>query len=228
MSTLPSGLPITLRFDRLLAPSTVQRATVSLRTGALGVFCGVTYDPVARVVVVQPNPAEMRPGLQYVLRVEPGLLGWDGSALAAPFTVRFVAGPRVSPPSPEPVPSLARDIAPRLAARCGDARCHGGVAPVMGLDLSSASALRATTLRVLARQRPEGPWVQSAPRWGALPRIDPGVAEGQGRPAMSYLLYKILGDGPIAGARMPPEGDALTDDETTQIARWIAAGAPDN
>lgn len=168
----------------------MQRATVTLRTGALGVFCGITYDPVARVVVVQPNPAEMRPGLQYVLRVEPGLLGWDGSALAAPFTLRFVAGPRVSPPPPEPVPSLARDIAPRLAERCGDARCHGGVAPVMGLDLSSAAAIRTTTLRVLARQRPEGPWVQSAPRWGALPRIDPGVAEGQGRPAMSYLLYE--------------------------------------
>ena len=51
---------------------------------------------------------------------------------------------------------------------------------------------------------------------------------GLGRPEYSYLVYKLLGDGPIAGARMPPEGEPLTDEEIDRVARWIGAGAPDN
>jgi len=221
-------LPLVLHFDRLLAPSTVNRATVSLRSGGLGVYLGVVYDPVTQTVTLRPNANEVRPGLQYVLTVDPGLEGWDGSRLAAPFTLRLLAGPRQSPPAAPAPPSLSREVGPLLAARCGASACHGGPTPSMGLDLSTPEALRRTTLGVMARQRPEGVWVQSAPRWGALPRIDPGVAEGQGRPAMSYLVYKLLGDGPIAGARMPPDGAALTQEEIAQVAGWIAAGAPDN
>ncbi len=201
---------------------------MALRTGGLGVYGGVEYDPVRRTVTLRPNSNEVRPGLQYVLTVTDGVRGWDGSALAGPFAMTLRAGPRQSPPGPRQTPSLAREVGPLLAQRCAAATCHGGPSPSMGLDLSTPEALRRTTLLVPARQRPEGPWVRSAPRWGALPRIDPGVAEGQGRPAMSYLVYKLLGDGPIAGERMPPGPEGLSLEEVDLVARWIAAGAPDN
>ena len=55
-----------------------------------------------------------------------------------------------------------------------------------------------------------------------------GLADGQGRPEYSYLVYKLLGDGPVVGARMPPDGPSLSAEEIARVSDWIAAGAPDN
>jgi hypothetical protein len=101
----------------------------------------------------------------------------------------------------------------------------------MALDLSSPEAIVRSTSRVVARQRPAvGASVNTSsdPAWGSLMRVDPGTLDGFGRPEYSYLIYKVLGDGPIVGERMPPTGGSLAIDEISTLADWIAAGAPNN
>jgi hypothetical protein len=99
----------------------------------------------------------------------------------------------------------------------------------MGLDLSSPSSIRATALGVPSRERSDRAGLEMLdPRWSALPRIDPGITAGQGRPEYSYLVYKLLGDGPVWGARMPLGRDPLTDAQTRLVIDWVSAGAPDN
>lgn len=185
---------------------------------------------VHRRVLFIADTRALRPSLQYNLALTAGLRAWDGAALENPLTLRFAPGAMVATP-PRVIPSLARAVAPLLAARCATAGCHGGAEPVMGLDLSSPDAIVRTALRVPARERPAPSASAVAPgdpRWGAMARIDPGNAAGQGLPEYSYLVYKVLGDGPVIGARMPPEGPALSDEETSLIADWIAGGAPAN
>ena len=201
-----------------------------VRSNVLGVFGGVRYDPARRAVTFTPDARSFRRPLQYEFAVTAAVRAWDGAALATPFVVRFTVGANETPP-PQPAPSLARDVAPLFAARCATANCHGGAAPAMGLDLSSAAAIRRTTVRVPARERPApGPGVTLTPgdpAWGALALVDTGFVAGAGRPEYSYLVYKLLGDGPIVGARMPPDGPALAPDEVARVSDWIAAGAPD-
>lgn len=198
-----------------------------MTSGPFSVYGGVRYDPVRREVRFSPNAPDLRAGLQYVLRVSTALRGWDGTALASPLEVPFVPAGSERP-SPPPAPSLRADIAPLLIARCGRAACHGGDAPVMGLDLSSADAIARTNIGVVARQNANGRNAPdyTDPRWGALLRVDPGDAPGQGRPEYSYLIYKLLGDGPIVGARMPPDEAPLSLDEIARVSDWIALGAP--
>lgn len=190
-------------------------------------YGGVRYDPVRREVRFTPNADELRMGLRYVFRVSTALAAWDGATLPEAFAVPFVPEGRV-PPEPRPMVSLRAEIAPLLVARCGDGRCHGGPTPAMGLDLASVDGIARTAIGVIAAQTANGSRRPdyTDPRWGALLRIDPGDAPAQGRPEYSYLIYKVLGDGPIRGARMPPEGPALSRSELERLSDWIALGAP--
>jgi hypothetical protein len=217
-----------VRFDRLLAPSTLDRSQLRVTTGGLQAFGGLRYDMLRRELSFYPNPNDLRPGLEYVLTVDDGIRGWDGSALPAPVEVRF--RPTVREPVPrDVVPSLRRDVAPLLAQRCTGGGCHGDTAPAMGLDLSSASAIRASCIGVQARERGGRATLEMLdPRWSTLPRIDPGITAGRGRPEYSYLIYKLLGDGPIWGARMPLGRAPLREEEIRLVVDWVTAGAPDN
>ena len=49
-----------------------------------------------------------------------------------------------------------------------------------------------------------------------------------GSPEESYLMRKITGTQPIAGARMPLIGAPLTDAQIRLIRDWIRRGAPDD
>jgi hypothetical protein len=217
-----------VRFDRLLAPSSIDRAHLRVSTGGLQAFGGVRYDMLRRELSFYPNPNDLVPALEYAFTVDVGLRGWDGSTLAAPVVVRFRPTVREAVPAAA-VPSLRREVAPLLAAQCTGGGCHGGAEPAMGLDLGSGAAIRATALGVMARERGDRAGFEMLdPRWSAMPRIDPGITAGQGRPEYSYLVYKVLGDGPIWGARMPLGRPPLSDDETRLVIDWVTAGAPDN
>lgn len=217
-----------MRFDRLLAPSSIDRSRLRVSTGGLQAFGGLRYDMLRRELSFYPNANDLSPTLEYVFTVDVGLRGWDGSELAAPVAVRF--RPTTREPVPrDAVPSLRREVAPLLSAQCTGAGCHGGADPAMGLDLSTPSTIRATSLGVRSRQRGDRAGLEMLdPRWSALPRIDPGITAGQGRPEYSYLVYKLLGDGPVWGARMPLGRPPLSDAETRLVVDWVTAGAPDN
>jgi len=232
VGTIRRDAPIGFTLDRLISPRTASRQTVSVRTGDIGLFGRVRYDVVNRRVEFRPDPGQMRAGLEYVLVVGVGLQSWDGAAIEQVQTRRFRAvDPAWGTEEPAPPPSLRQAIAPLLRARCATAGCHVPPQPVMGLDLSTADSILRTCVGVLSRERdaigaaaPE----RSDPRWGAMNRIEAGIGAG-GDPAYSYLIYKVLGDGPMLGARMPPEDRApLTPDDVARVAAWILAGAPDN
>ncbi|MFO0630601.1 MAG: hypothetical protein U0325_33925 [Polyangiales bacterium] len=196
-----------------------------ITSGPYAVYGGVRFDPARREVRFVPNAPDLRVGLRYVFRVTTGLRAWDGAALATPLEVPFVPEGRYEPPRTAP-PSLRLAVAPLLAARCASSDCHGGDAPAMGLDLRDAESVMRTAVGRVARETANG---RSAPdytdpRWGAMLVVDPGDAPGQGRPEYSYLIYKLLGDGPFRGAAMPP-GAPLSRDEVITISDWIAAGA---
>jgi hypothetical protein len=230
---VPRDQPLGFETDRLLAPRSASRATVQLVSGAVSIFGRLSYDPARRRVVFFPEPGAMRSGLEYLFVIRPGLAAWDGAALQSPEVRRLVVtNETVVPPAPATRPTLRGEVAPLLTRRCAIESCHRGPDAVMALDLSSAAAIHNTTVGVASRERPPSRRAvteYSDPRWAGLLRIDPGLEPGRGEPAYSYLLYKLLGDGPIVGQRMPPpEFPPLTAEEIATVADWIARGAPDD
>jgi hypothetical protein len=101
---------------------------------------------------------------------------------------------------------------------------------VLGLDLSSAEAIVRTAVGVPSVERPPVAGVTSErtdPRWGAMLRIDPSGDAVAPAAAYSYLFYKLSGDGPLHGMRMPPpDAPPLAPAELATVADWIARGAP--
>ena len=204
-----------------------------MTTAGQVVFGHVHYDPARRRVQFIPDDAAVFASTAYELVVRESLLAWDGTPMGVVErrAFRTSAEPYVTP-APLPAPTLTRDVAPLLAARCALSNCHDAADRVMGLDLSSAEAIRRTAVDVMAGERPAASNVaatRSDPRWVALARLDSGFVVGTGEPAYSYLVYKILGDGPIEGDRMPPPNLApLSDEEIRVVSDWIAAGARAN
>jgi hypothetical protein len=208
---------------------------VHLQSGGVSALGSVRYDPARRRVVFAPTRGQMIPRVVYEFSVGTGLLAWDGAPLATRLLERFFVDESSDPPAAPPTrPALRADVMPVFVNHCAVAGCHAGANPRMGLDLSTAEAVQATAVGVLARETVSDPSASgpaySDPRWGALDRVDPGIAVDNGEPAYSYLVYKILGDGPISGAQMPPPPDRapLTRDEIILVSDWIARGAPND
>lgn len=220
---LPMNTPIEVTFDKLLSPSTITHESFRLTSGNLGVFIGLTYDPVHRRVSVGFRPGSLRADLEYVFTVSNPLRGWDGTALSQPYSVRFrVSAPVTLEP---PTPPSFREVSALFARHCINGNCHGGPTPALGLDLSSDTAIRRTLLGVSSIERPGPVSANTDPHWSSLVRVDTGVVPGLGRPGYSYLVYKLLGDGPIIGERMPRLAQPLSLEELSLISSWIAAGA---
>lgn len=211
--------PIWLWFDRPLWPRSVNRGTITVQSGELTLTPRLRYDPVQRAVRVELDDASVRRDLEYVLVVRGGISSWDGATASALATLRVRFTDQAT--AAERVVSLRRDVAPALAAACASASCHGGAQPVMGLDLSSPEALLRTTVG-----RPSREWGASSVGaefyWGGLALVEPGA------PGESFLVYKLIGDGPMRGARMPRGAAPLDAAVLQQVSDWIAAGASDD
>jgi hypothetical protein len=205
-------------FDRPLAPRTVSRATVTLRSGPQQRFLSVRYDPVERAFVARDFYAQpLEPFVEHELRVE-GATDLEGIEIA-PFVARFFTGDAVTPLPPEGHTSWA-EVSAILEERCATDGCHGGGEPALGLDLSSAEGVRSTAIGVPSRSLGVSGFGERG--LGGLPRID--VVAGIGQPATSRLLYEVLRD-PRVGSPMPPD-EPLSDGEVRRIADWILGGAP--
>jgi hypothetical protein len=103
--------------------------------------------------------------------------------------------------------TLSRDVQPIFTANCIFEGCHGGSAPILDQDLSSAQRSFASVVNV--------PSVEV----DGLMRVKPGDS------ANSYLYQKISQDNPQVGTRMPQGRPNLSDDEINLIRRWIDGGA---
>lgn len=215
---VPRRLELRVFFDRPLAPRSVSRAVVTLRSGPQTRFLSVRYDPIDRALVARDFfGAALEPRVEHELEVS-DVIDLEGRVVA-PYVARFVTGEALGevPPLASASWDEARAI---LSARCADAGCHGGADPALGLDLSSATGVRTTALGVPATSDSIG---GLGPRGlSGFPRID--VLAGTGRPETSRLVYEVLRD-PRVGEPMPPD-EPLPLAEARVLADWILAGAP--
>ena len=223
------------------------------------VFFEPVYDPYERMVVFTLQPgARWVPTTLHSVTFEPpddesdmtGFSAFDGAPLAERTKFSFMTGDRVTDPNND-----VDDVRPRVRfcetddatedlpaayevlRGCASAGCHGGEAPVFGLDLSKPSAIRDTAIRVAARQTLNGTSVgapvANARRFGDdMPRLDPG------NPGNSYLVYKLLvnpNNHPATGETMdepdpwlgglPPAGPPPLD-ELSRLRGWFVQGEP--
>lgn len=213
-----------------LHPASVSRATVRLHSGDVQAFLSVRFDPVDRVIIAAPFfDQPLAPEVTWRLVVE-GVRDLDGETLDGSHVSVFRTGEDLGGEHEAPTASWS-DVEPLFERSCTGAGCHGpGTAP-LGLDLSSAEAVRATAIGVASRQFPGGTasveGARGAISLAALPIVD--VVAGGGRPASSYLLYKVLGDPHVLGDPMPPPEAPqapLTQEEQRTLAAWMLAGAP--
>ncbi|MBX7196190.1 MAG: hypothetical protein K1X94_29305 [Sandaracinaceae bacterium] len=199
---------IELALDALIEPRTLVGADAALVSGERELGVALRFEPVARILVADPAARLLDPDVDYVLRVE-GPQGFDGALLEpVAFPLRVTRDLAV-PPS---APSYAEVQV--VLARC--APCHQPGRAELGLDVTD---LEGTAIGVPADEVAQAG--AGAGLGGAL-RIEPF------HPERSYLLYKMMGEGPIVGAPMGASDapDVPLDEASLRVvSRWIAGGA---
>lgn len=208
---VPIDKVIRVRFSDHLDEASVTSARLSLTSGTISMWVMSYYDPVRGELVAWPS-GRLRKFATWVFALEEGLTGLDGAAVAAGRVTAFRTGGQAGDDHPFDVLDYETHVKPVFDAAC--ASCHGGPgAPIAGLDLDDAGGVIQTLLGAPADGWPG--WKRAAP----------------GRPGESYVLYKLIGDGRIAGSRMPRsfEGDGsaapLPLAEQLAVADWLASGA---
>jgi hypothetical protein len=195
---------IELAFDRYLVPYTVTRQTFPLHDLLMRPQTPVVaYDPVARVVTIQPAPAALEADQTYVINIDPkGLRSIDGATIdprdaIIEFPVIAIDGGTDAGPAPPALPMVdfCLDIQPLFASKCTRSSCHGPINPAAGLRLDSPTALFATAVGRVAHGANVGSRASPRPPqqlFGVdMPIVDPGSGGG-GNPGNSWLLYKML------------------------------------
>ncbi len=109
----------------------------------------------------------------------------------------------------DPQESFAALQAEFYTPSCALSGCHSAGSASAGLVLASGQSF-ANVVNVPSSQQP------------SLNRVTPFDAEN------SYEIRKLRGDAGITGNRMPPLGEALTDEEIGRFVNWINDGALDN
>ena len=203
------GARIELFFDRLLLPVSVTRQSFVL-SDANGPYGAptVAYDPVARAVMLSPDPP-LDPCQAYkVVLVVPGdaadpngVRAIDGAVLdpSTPASVEFsvtgkctgdaaAAAPVTAPPLPQV--DFCASIIPIINSKCAGPTCHGGPLPSAGLRLDSSQAIADTLINQVAHGSNTGPRTRAQPPGDLfgldMPIVDPGA------PGDSWLVYKLL------------------------------------
>jgi hypothetical protein len=222
---------IELAFDAQLLPVTVNRQSIALvdASGNGVATLVLTYDPVARVVVLEPqeNSAWLQPGLAYkiVLGIPSGESDTGGlrsitRATLDPASTRVlgfqtcggtVACPTAPLPPPPATMRFCNDIEPIFKGHCSaPGLCHGadGANPAASLILDTSVGVAKTAIGRVAQGSNTGAVSGRAEPPGRqfgidMPIIDPGS------PANSWLVYKLLmstphDDGVDSGAELRP------------------------
>ena len=205
--------PIYVRFSEPLAPRTVHRGTVTLRSGETRIGVSASVDPLLPGIEIAPlGGFVLDPQVEYEVVIE-GVRDLDGET-APPFLGVFQTGDAAEGEEELPIVQWP-EIEALFAARCVDG-CHDATSP---LDLSSGEGVQNTAIGVVAAGR-----TPRAPERGLAGMDIISVLAGQGRPAYSYLLYTLMADPHILGRPMPPDAP-LDSEQIALISRWIRQGA---
>jgi hypothetical protein len=209
---LPLGERIELFFDRLLLQTSITRQTfvlTDLKDNTPGTPPTLTYDPVARVVVMYPQTPLMACQTYKVTMITPqsatdanGVRAIDGATLdpaASPVIEFQVAcggdaggdGGGAGAPAP-PIPSVdfCSQVIPILQSKCDGSTCHGGPLPAAGLRLDSPQAIAATAIGRVAQGANTGARGTAQPASLLFGQDMPIVQAGT--PGNSWLMYKML------------------------------------
>ncbi len=217
---------LVVTLDRLVQPRSASPDTLTLRSGTASVRATIRVEPVRREIWLDIDPARpFEPETTYELSVD-GLVDLDGRAQSEPYHAIFRTGVALGAGAQDPAVSAAPVLA-LLSEHCASARCHGASDPAAGLDLSSPMGIEATAVGALSHGR--SGIVNGQPVPGALWLTNLRVVEvvaGRGDPAMSQLIYKVLGDSHVTGEPMPPSGARLDRTQLETLSAWVMAGAP--
>lgn len=213
------------RLDRFVVPDTLNRRVAYVVSGDVRQTLSVSFDVVAREIVMRSQDGVLlEPGVTYRAVIAPGIMDLDGRTLGTEHAWTFRTGEVVIDLPNRPSVTWEQ-VGPLFARSCASGACHGSRVPSLGLDLSSEAAALSSMVGVPATQmtvpRSTGLLHARPGLWG-LPRVD--VFSGGGRPERSYVMYKILGESHVLGAKMPPPGtaQALSESEAAWVADWIA------
>ena len=215
---------IIIELGRSPLPSSVTRSNLSLRSGQIDYWLDFRLQPLHRELWITARGA-LEPDTTYALEVR-GLVDLDGVARPEPYRALFRTGRELGHLEPEPAID-AQAVLALLESRCGRATCHASDESAAGLNLATAAGIE-TTARNMGTQRSMN--VRGLPPRGSLFLAAPLIIAAnpmRGEPERSYLVYKLMGDEHIVGARMPPNSeDALSESEIQLVIDWIYVGAP--
>jgi hypothetical protein len=232
---VPTNATITLRVDRFLDPSTVNRQAITVYTGdpATGspFTYQVVYDPVERVVEFRLGESPLYlPHTLYQFELEVpkaagdyGIRAFDGAPLApgdVPLRGSFLTSDEptvVAPPESAPTCDVIVSDVFRKLGQCAGSECHRrgdnqalGSGEDLGdaphqLYLDSPGNFALSAIGRVARQTELGDVSGGVPA-ARSPRFGVGMALVTPRsPGASYLLYKAL---------LAPENYEACSDET--------------
>jgi hypothetical protein len=234
---------IVLRFDRVLASTSVSRLNYTISSGPVGnvTFLEARIDPVDREVVLLLQAA-LSPDTEYELHVKSNgtsaataLAAFDGALFVGETTLSFRTE---AAPAPGEVPG---DVADPIAASpcaamavfandCTGSTCHGGSpgsSPVMGLDLSSPRSVGATAINVPSMLANPSSEAANGLVIGAFPTGLTRVRSGSS--SESFLIYKLLThrvSGPIPAPSSTLDVPGLDDATNARAAAELGATIP--
>jgi hypothetical protein len=224
-----------VELDRRVSPQSVHRGAVQISSGEIFSWLYLYFEPVSsRIVVGLYADRPLEPFVSYRLLVQ-DLVDFDGNVQPERYQVLFRTGSRLEESIPWPSVSWS-GIEAVFKRSCARANCHTGSTPALGLDLSSAKGIQQTAIGVRSNELPMNNISAEGARglfsFSGFQIIDVGISNG--RPASSYMMYKVLGDSHIVGYAMPPSDSDLPQlerDELEAMSTWILYGAstePDN
>ena len=203
--------PLRVRFDVLLAPASVTREAVSLRSGPEAPFLEVWLDPVDNALVARPYRGRaLVPNVRYRLEVQ-GVRDREGRTME-PFALEFETGEGAT--EPDLGQSTWDDVGPLFASHCVEG-CHDSTTAAAGVRLDDRAAARSTLVGVATAQGSSD--ARSLRGLQGLSLVE------EGDPGRSYLLYEMLDDPGTWGRPMPPEGP-LREEAVATVADWILGG----
>jgi hypothetical protein len=218
-----------ITLDRRVYPQRVDGSTVRIVSGDVSSQLVVYFEPVTKRIMMYFYPQyPLEPFTIYRLVVE-DLVDLDKNTQPESHQIIFQTGSRLDETIPWPQVEW-KDIHSIFQRSCAVGTCHSASTAAMGLDLSSATGTKRTAIGASSRQLPTNATpsesVRGALSFSGFRIID--VAVVTGRPASSYIMYKLLGDSHILGNAMPPsDADVprLDRDELEAISNWILYGA---
>ncbi|MBN2529870.1 MAG: Ig-like domain-containing protein [Deltaproteobacteria bacterium] len=206
---IPLDAAIRIKLNKHLDRNAFSTSSLDLRSGDSGKWKMAYYNPLDMELVVWAS-RPLLPNTVWNIYFVNEVQALDGSHMATRLVTRFQTGDEELKTPVFENREYFSDVKPILDSRC--AHCHGQ-RNFAGLDLQGETGICRTAVHV------------PSTGWPGMDRIS------LDRPGASYLVYKLLDNGNVAGEVMPRRMSGikvvapLTNSEKRIIVDWISSGA---